>query len=314
MTKRHALGLTLVELLISMTIGLLLLGALLQVLVLHSRQFADSEALAELQDQASAAIRFLRRDIALAGHWGMLASATHIDGASTVSDANPLGIAVPSRCQPRFTLDLMQAASITTHADQWQCGVNARDDSPALALRYASPEANEAHTDRIQLWLTPTGGQTTHAKHASPGQRHDLQVMGYYVAPASTLFTEQPVLRRLTLRRRAGQPAYVDEEVAIGVEHLHLRAAIDTNSDGQADSWVEPDDTRLTARGSDGAPEFPVVAIEVSLIVRAEAPVQRRIDVQRFWLGDTEWQAPADNHWRVHVTTTVTLRNWSNNG
>ncbi|MEM7763944.1 MAG: PilW family protein [Pseudomonadota bacterium] len=314
MTRRRVAGLTIVELLISMTIGLLLLGALSQVLVLHSRQFADSEALAELQDHASAAIRFLRRDITLAGHWGMASSATHIDGASTIAVANPMGIAVPSRCAPRFTLDLMQAATITTHADQWQCGVTARGDSPALVLRYASTEATEAHADRVQLWLTPAGGQTTHAEQATPGQRHDLQVMGYYIAPASSLFSEQPVLRRLTLRRRAGQPAYVDEEVAVGVEYWRLRAAIDTNNDGQADSWVESDDTRLAARRSDGAPEFPVAALEVSLIVRAAAPMQRAIESQRFWLGDTEWQAPADNFLRVHVTTTVALKNWRRSG
>lgn len=63
-------GLSLVELLVAVTIGLLILATVIGVFFATNRNYRENDALTALQDNARFAMDNLARDLAMAGYWG----------------------------------------------------------------------------------------------------------------------------------------------------------------------------------------------------------------------------------------------------
>ena len=80
-TKQH--GLTLVELMVSLTIGVLLLGGLISILTSSQQTYRVNEALARIQENARYAFQILSRDIRMAGYMGCVG-----DGVVPVNTLN----------------------------------------------------------------------------------------------------------------------------------------------------------------------------------------------------------------------------------
>ncbi len=68
--RRAQSGLSLIELMIAITLGLIILAALLAVFVANNQSANQTDATAELQDNARAALDILGRDLSMAGYWG----------------------------------------------------------------------------------------------------------------------------------------------------------------------------------------------------------------------------------------------------
>lgn len=71
-------GLTLVELMISLTLGLVLLAGVGTLFVYTNRNNRQNDQLARMQDQARYALATLSRDIQMAGYWGGMSQAEAI--------------------------------------------------------------------------------------------------------------------------------------------------------------------------------------------------------------------------------------------
>ncbi|MES2683518.1 MAG: PilW family protein [Pseudomonadota bacterium] len=67
---RQQQGLTLVELMIALTLGLIVITALVVVFSSSNQNYRQNEALASLQDNARFALDAVSRDLAMAGYWG----------------------------------------------------------------------------------------------------------------------------------------------------------------------------------------------------------------------------------------------------
>lgn len=78
-------GLTLIELMISVTLGLVLLVGVGALFVYTNRSNRQNELVSGMQDQARFALATLSRDITMAGYWGGIASAATIT-PNTVDD------------------------------------------------------------------------------------------------------------------------------------------------------------------------------------------------------------------------------------
>ena len=312
MSARYAFaGFTLVEVLVAMTAGLVVIGSALQALALNSRHHARNSDLAVLQDQANAALRFIARDLRLAGHFGLAGAGADVQGRSVDGDDNPLGLPIPGRCDAAFVLSLHRSVEIAPNADRWNCGVTAVGGADTLVLRSAGAEVVAPQAARLQLAAALGDGRITASTVANAGEfeRRHLQIYGYYVAERSTLFPDQPVLRRLTLRALTSGPLFVDEEVTAGIETLQLRAAIDTDLDGLADMWIDANDPRLAERTAGGGLRFPPLAIEVGIVVRSESPVWHDGAPPVLDLADRRWTPPDDGYLRLVARRTVRLRN-----
>jgi type IV pilus assembly protein PilW len=89
---RRQAGLTLVELMISLTLGLILVVGIGSLFVYTNRSNRQNELTSGMQDQARFALATLSRDITMAGYWGGMASAAAITPNSnddiTTNDAS----------------------------------------------------------------------------------------------------------------------------------------------------------------------------------------------------------------------------------
>lgn len=75
---KSQLGLSLIELMISMVIGLIIIGAVLQAFLSSNQTYRIQEAQSRIQEDGRAAIRFLTRDIRMADFWGCIPDSSMI--------------------------------------------------------------------------------------------------------------------------------------------------------------------------------------------------------------------------------------------
>lgn len=314
MIKRIQAGMTLLELMLALTIGLIIIGAAAQVMIRHSQEFARSEALALMQEQAATALRLLTRDLEMSGFWGLASRAEIISGRSIGSNTNPNALKTPTRCTPEFVLSIAFPINPTADPQSWACGLTHAAGNDGIVIRHASADLATPQFNRLQIAAVPgqalllDNGSTPPAT-ALDWQHRDLQVKAYYVAPNSTLFPDQPVLKRLTLNALTTGPVLVDEEVTAGIEKLKLTFAVDTDADGYADSWVAAGDPSLTQTQTDGTPLVNTHAVEVGLIMRSDKPRWRTDTVLPIAIGGEQWIPPNDGFLRLSLVKTIILRN-----
>lgn len=159
-------GLTLVELMIALTLGLIVIGALAAIFIANNRSYHQNEAIAILQDNARFAMDSLGRDLAMAGYWGGVRTAD-ADINVSVSAATHTPVVVSGDCRPSgatnaWLFDPSAAVvftdnvAATTTAD-FPCLSNLQLNSDIVMIRRVS--GSEA--------LTLSSGTTTGAVQAN---------------------------------------------------------------------------------------------------------------------------------------------------
>ena len=76
-SRRHAEGLSLIEMMVAVAIGSVLVFGLLQVFIASKASYQTAEGLARVQENARFALDFLQRDIRMAGHFGCVNDQAH---------------------------------------------------------------------------------------------------------------------------------------------------------------------------------------------------------------------------------------------
>lgn len=252
-------GVTLLEVMVSMTIGLALV---LLMATLHARILylgGEASRAADAQDALRIALALLEYEVAHAGHWGPVGSATQIAGRR--GDAVPLAVTVAGDCGPRWAIDLDRP--IEGWSSGWPLGCmpfgGAPTTSGALVLRRVEPWPQSPEANRLQLYADPWAGHLDFAGTATaPGeQAHALVARAYYVSPRSTGDPGRPSLRRKTLQRG---PRMIDEEIMPGIAGMQLWFGEDLDPPGAPGHGLP---NRFVAPEAATA---PVVAVRIRLV------------------------------------------------
>ena len=82
---RKQRGLTLVELMIAMTVGLVLLGGITSIMISSRQTYKVNEAMSRMQDSARYAFQVLSRDVRMAGYFGCIGSDTSVQNNLSTS-------------------------------------------------------------------------------------------------------------------------------------------------------------------------------------------------------------------------------------
>lgn len=256
---RTAAGLSLVEVLVAMALGLALLLAMasLHARVLHMS--ADSTRTADAQDTLRIALAILEFELSHAGHWGLVPEATRIAGRRT--DAAPLAVTVSGDCGADWTIDLERVVEAWSGGWPLACApyAGAAPIGALLVLRRTAGRSADPETGALQVHADPWGGRlVVTGEPALPGEEiQDLVARAYYVSPHSTGDASRPSLRRKTLQRG---PRIVDEEVVPGIAGLEIAFGIDTDPPGAPGHGMP---NRFVAPELAAA---PVVAVRVGLV------------------------------------------------
>jgi type IV pilus assembly protein PilW len=304
----RAAGATLVELMVSMTIGLFLTAGAIYVFVQSKDSYRSADSLARLQESARFALDTIEPDIRLTWFYGQDTE------PGRLSVPPGIGVACDGADVGAWALDI--GTSIAATDDTYDLPCPARWDTPregsdVLVVRHANPDPAVPTAGQVQVLARLGGGELVadgSAAPVAPDSLHDLEVRAYYVNERSSFDARQPSLRQLTLTRNAGAPVIIDEEVIAGVENLQVQFGLDTSGDGNVDRYVEPD--LLGA-----SPAATIVAVRLWLLVGTPADEPAFRDARSYRLPDGVTVINAgsdgypDNVRRLAVSKTIFLRN-----
>ncbi len=305
-------GMTLIELMVAMSIGLFLIGGALYMYSQSKNTYRASDSLSRLQESARFALDTIEPDIRLARYWGRNAEPAMIEV--------PAGVTVPCSGSPDVAAwALRVGVPVEVSDDRYDLPCNAFANSPragsdVLTLRHAEPWSGGTQpvpeAGRLQVQTSLAHGRIF-ADGISPdlgadSARHNVVVSAYYVNERSSFDTSQPSLRRLTLR---ADGSLGEDEVIPGVENLQVQLGIDTNGDGGVDRYVDGDNPLVT---DDAA----VVAVRLWMLVGTAADDQGWSDTQHYATPDADLGdliAGTDDYpssaRRVQISKTIYLNN-----
>lgn len=249
-------GFTLIEVIISLALGLVLLLGLSSLFVQNNRSYKQNEAQMALQDQARFALSTLSRDLQMAGYWGGMSMGSQILPSSTingaVSAANDCG--ADSSSWALTTSKRVEYFNWTLNAQassKFKCLSNVQAGTDVLAVRrVAGQEAASItacgdvtladktfylKTNGVEGSLIRTSGTsyteacTTDAPITAPMSFFKLVPRLYYVRNYAKLAGDGiPTLCRRELQH-AATPKLEEECLAEGVEDFQIVWGIDGN-------------------------------------------------------------------------------------
>jgi type IV pilus assembly protein PilW len=323
-------GFSLVELMVSMTIGLILLGGAISVLYSSKVTYAENERVARLQESGRAAVELMLRDMRAGGFKGC-------------NQTTPLTNALPSPTGLLWNFSAPVQGFESTGASSWSPAVDAaivtpRGGSDIIAVRTsridaptfttnASPATSTADltVDKATTDTLPTpstvmisdcsaaavfrvttftdGGGTATLAHGV-----DLGIpfpAGALVVPVDTIIyfirdsaTVRNGVRSPSLWRKVGADA--EQELIEGIESMQILYGVDADGDRLVNSYEKASAITNWSR---------VISVSISMLVRSLEPNALTADTGTYPMLDTSFTAPGDRYERTLYTTTVALRN-----
>lgn len=329
MNTRRQSGLSLIELLISLVIGLLLLVGLYELFVNNSRSFRQNESIQGIQDQARFALSQISRDISMAGYWGGMLVGGDLAQSPTLaglaSDCGPGG--APWAFVTSRRVEFFNGGENGDAATAFGCIADVLPGTDAVAVRRAAGQRAALVTDCATA-ASLTGGTfyiKTNGVGGSllqvPGAAHlacvsDVPIEApfefYRYVPRVYFIRDHaekagdgiPTLCRAELA--AGTGTFETECLAEGVENLQITWGFDSDGDLRADRYSNTPTAAEMNRA---------VSAQVYLLVRSLNGEQSYEDKKVYSFADVvKYEAKnaddeAVHHYRKLFSTTVQIRN-----
>jgi len=347
--KRSCRGVGMIELMVSITIGIFICIGAITVYSASSRTYGIHETSARLEEAGRYAFSILEPDVRMAGYWGLAKGAVSVSGGSSqlagTADASGTYGAAASACGLNFDVDLQTVIEGTNNG--YLAGATtgclaktaAMPSADTLTVRHASVAVStftgtgplnicsslvaaqliKTTTCAAQTITTPSGGSVT-------GGLYSLVVNTYYVNKDSSQTTGLPTLYRQTLTNASSaSPTIVNTEILPGVEDMQIQFGIDpTGTTGIASQYVDAQKA-LSLSGGAAVATAQVVAVRIWLLLRADAIEPGFTDTNTYQYADrstangtattlttanaTKAYAPGDGYRRLLVSRTIMLRN-----
>lgn len=323
-------GVSLIELMVAMVIGLFLILGAVTVFSQSRSTYRTAESVARLQEIGRLAMDVVETDVRMANFWGMSNRADYIVNRAPIGQSPPTELNATQQSNAAicgttgspsnyFVLNLDEyvggsnnAYALTCAASNYLAGTDTLWLRRANATQPTSMDTNRIYvqTSRIRGTLfmpactDPTDQTCIPADYLPPAsQSREVEAHVYYVSSRSTNRTDVPALRRKRFANANGAAAnaFLDEEIVPGVEDLQVRLGVDTNGDTNIDQYVNPGAVPVNG---------VVVSATIWLRVRAE---EREVG----YVNDTAFQyadmgaavTPNDNFRRILLTKTIHIRN-----
>ena len=315
-------GITLIELMIALVIGLLATGAMLKVYVDGSRLYRFNEGLARIQENGRFATEFIRRDARVAGFWGCNheASLTNridsetdypdIDGTNNdgLNEADSITFSGAGNSAATVSSDMTESGSdipiIRTKILEEGDALLISDCETADIFQLTSIEGSDSN----QTLTHDTTGNTSEdlsKAYAAESRLYPVQQTTYCIAAGAD--PEQPSLRRLTNPASSETCQDHGDELVEGIENMQVLFGEDTDAD---DEGTNGDGTanRYVPAGASGLNMNRVVSVRIFLLARSLND-NLTTEPSPYYFVDPVAITPTDKRLRKVFTTTITLRN-----
>lgn len=294
-------GLSLVELMIALALGLIVLAALVSVFANSSASRQEMERTSRQIENGRYAMQLLSDDLRLAGFYG---------------EANVRAIPVPGVMPDVCSITPADwAAAMPMHLMGWDNGVGrpactgaaVKANTDVVTLRRVStceagvgdcpieqPTKGYIQVSKCatQTPITPyqigiqgvTTFDRTNKDCATAAGKRRYIVNTYFVSPDNGRGEAIPTLKRIEFDGEL----FTEVPLVEGIEELHLEYGIDTNGDGSADVMVA-DPTTYACAGPPACTAISnwanVVTVRISLLARNLEPSVDYTDTKRYTLG-----------------------------
>ena len=282
--KSKQTGLSFIELLIGMVIGIVILGGILTVYMAGKRSYSDGEQLAMMDESARHAIDILKRHLEHAGY----ASVTGIPVPDYVLTPNTpiIGASVNSYNNVKTSLDGTGNSSDIV-------GIRFKADSRV----YTDCTENELKVNLICTGLSANEVcESDKVLSATDSLIYNSFVVKTNDTEKNTIGEKIPLL---SCHSSLGSSSVVVQ----GIENMQVNYGVDTNNDKVADRYLTA--TQIETEGLWGN----IISIQIALLVRSRDPFYSNAKSETFTLLDKTLPAFNDRYRRAVYTTTIRLRN-----
>lgn len=315
-------GLSLVELMIAMTLGLLIVGGMGALFVQNKGSYTQDEQVARMQEDARYALNSIVDDIELIGFWSDIFTPGSINAHADLTSA---GTSAGCGGTTAWIYNPVQAAVVFDHT---AAGINTVFNCIANADHQANSDAigiNRVEGAAIDATAAAGGAldaQTVYLKSngangilLTPGMS-DATVSGtlnywqykpkiYYVRNyAESAGDGIPTLCVYQLSEDLATPTMQETCIARGVESLQIEYGVDTDTDGVANIYTSTPTTNWL--------QNRLVSVRVHLLMRSQQPVAGYTNTKTYSLGNLDNYTPKDAFYRRVYTTTILVRNTRN--
>lgn len=332
-------GIGLIELMVSMMLGLLLVGAVIQVLVGQRATQRLNQSLHTIQTSARFALHILEADLRRAGYWGCAAPATNAPVADTVGTythvhiiaaessidqwrdfaralAPPQDSNIPGAANSQS--DVLRLNHVRAPGVRITRAGGSRSSPLHIAANPAGWEAGNlllVTNCRTADLFTVTNASSSRIAHATTGSEGETlntqaQLSTLYGDDAA-VFEPYGVIYYIrdtevagrsipTLYRRRVAPTVADSQALVmGISHLTLRYGVDRDGDTTPDAYVKAEQVKNWRA---------IAAVRVGFVAVSlrSAGVEANQTLTMF--GRTLQDLPDDGRLRRVYTTTVALR------
>ena len=314
-------GLTLVELLVSLLLGLLLSAGMVSAYLVAKSNYYYEEEMARMQENGRYAMRILSRELAMAGFYAGTPPSLAITPAAVAADCSADNWALDRA----FALDLVndyagQIPPLSQHGTEFSCldAATILRNTDVIAVKRTAAEASllrgvpaEALTSStVESWyLRLRYGSVPDWEKLRPVDLRDasraLPSLAYWEAISRVFFIRVYSSERsdnipsLCMEALAGD-AMTTRCLVEGVENLQLEFGIDTDDDGAPNRYIPAPTTAQL--------ENAVVA-RIHLLLRSIGQLSGHVDDRDYRLGPKTLPAAHDAYMRRVISSTVVLRN-----
>jgi type IV pilus assembly protein PilW len=318
MLNKHQKGFTLVEIFVSLAIGLVLFAGVMSIFVGLRTTTSETSSYGELQENGRFAISVLSNDLMMQNFWGDYSGTLSANNLIAVPGAAPAGECtgggvnngsfpgVVSHFRTLWGTTAVNAANMGC-IDDAKIGsdiiqlkrVNAAPLPAVAPALPVAPAGNYYFTSDTTTGGFFLGGTATPNIENSRTWRYKHHV--YYVTEDAVAGETIPVLMRRQLTT-----SMVSAPVIDGIEFIRFMYGVDNDDDGVVNAFVSADNVSdlFWNNGSN----TNILAVKMYVLARDTLPDPKYDNKNTYELGDLELTFD-DNYRRLLFSSTVTLFN-----
>jgi len=333
-------GLSLIELMVGMVIGLALLAALGGLYVSTSKARTEFDKTGTQVENGRYAVEAMVRDIEMAGFYGRPGTpATATFNLPTVCAIAQSAMGFSTASGLTVPVGISGVASSSTAATP-ACLSNMGTNAEALTVRYASSIPTSASSASgtefyVQMSTCPTDtvplvydssstNLTLMTKTCASGTLAELRkfvVRTYYVAPCDSCTTNVDTTPTLKVAEFVNGSVKVSSLVD-GIQDVHFSYGVDTDNNGSPDCYVDNPaiNNSTTCTGSTGydwsnatTNWSNVTSVRVTVLARNLVATNGWTDTRTYNLGRATVDGPYKDSYKRHVYSAV-ARVWNVGG
>jgi len=304
-------GFTLVEMLISLSVGVVLLGGIMSAFVGMRTTSAETSSMGELQENGRFALNIITDDLLRQDFWGDYTGTFDLANLSASPNADVLsndceGEGLNNTSFPRATGhfrtlwgETAASSSIIDCIDDAKVGSDVLQLKRVISSAVTTSTANNYYlVTNMNTGVLFTG---TNIPEVDNSQVWEYQHHVYYVKEETVNGEIFPVLMQGRLTTDMTFDPIID-----GIEMIRFMYGVDTTGDGIINAYLSAEN--VSEDQWDNADDINILAVRIFVLTRAIRQDFKYSNTNTYVLGDLEVPMD-DNYRRLLLSSTVTLYN-----